>query len=116
MSNADTRQDRSIDHEASRPSVDAPLVGDEWTEYRCRRCGEHCINRSDGAPSAGELCLDCFVLETDEAESNRGSEAGSNGNRGVAADEGESGSDGGASPLRSVRSSLASVAARFGRD
>lgn len=105
MSNADTRPDRSTDHDDSRPSVDAPLVPGEWSEYRCRRCGEHCINRAEGEPTARELCLDCFGGETAEE-------------RATAEPESEEGEDDTAprSPLRSVRSSLATVAARFGKE
>lgn len=107
MPDADTRSrpDRStaVDYEASRPSVDAPLVPGEWTEYRCRRCGEHCINRADGEPTERELCLDCLALEAAEvvAEADRQGESGTD-------------ADDGASPLGAVRASLARVAARVG--
>lgn len=102
MSNAETRSDRSIDYE--RPSVDAPLVGHEWTEYRCCRCGEHCINRSDGGPVGRELCLDCFAVETSEESP---ATAGT-----PTEEEGVTRR----SAFGSVRSSLANVAARLSGD
>lgn len=108
MSNAETRPDRSTDYE--RPSVDVPLAPNEWSEYRCRRCGEHCINRADGEPRGAELCLDCFAAKRAEDEAAE--------RRPVAAREERSEADGGAnaarpSPFHSVRSSLAGVAARL---
>ena len=106
MSNADTRSDWSIDSE--RPSVDAPLAPNEWAEYRCRRCGEHCINRADGEPRGTRLCLDCFAARRADDEPVVGSVADP--------DTGGDDDPTPASPFRSVRSSLATVAARFGGD
>ena len=106
MSNAETRPDRSTDYE--RPSVDAPLVANEWSEYRCRRCGEHCINRADGEPRGAELCLDCFAAKRAEDEA---AERQSVAARERRAEDGEDAVR--PSPLRSVRSSLAGVAARL---
>lgn len=114
MSNAKPRPERSND--AERPSVDAPLAPDEWAEYRCRRCGEHCINRADGDARAAELCLDCLAARA-AAETEAAGVATTDGGTVAAREESadEEGPTPG-SPLRSVRSSLASVAARLGGD
>ncbi|WP_152529803.1 hypothetical protein [Candidatus Halobonum tyrrellensis] len=111
MSNAEPQPERSNDTE--RPSVDAPLAPDEWAEYRCRRCGEHCINRADGDARAAELCLDCLAAQA-AVETEAVGVASTDGGTVAAREEStDAGGPTAGSPLRSVRSSLASVAARI---